>query len=248
MVAEEKHFEFEELDQVGEQTLDVIAEADRFNHWMYKTISPYCRGSILEVGSGIGNISRSFLEKGDSITLSDIRENYCTRLRKNFAHYPNLNGVVNMDLIDPHFEKTFEAHMGKYDTVFSLNVLEHIKDDGLALRNAKKLLQPKGRLIILVPAYQALYNQFDRGLGHYRRYTKRSLCKVFTESGLEVISTRYFNFIGIFGWFISGKIQKNDTIPQGQMRLYNRLVPLFQLLDRVILRSAGLSVIAVGHG
>lgn len=245
-MVEEKHFHFVEEDQVGKQTLDVIAGADRFNRWMYKSIVRHCRGEILEVGSGIGNISRFFLEDGYSITLSDIREGYCTRLKEGFQHFPNLKGVVRMDLVDPAFDQQFSHQLGKYNTIFSLNVLEHIKDDHQAIQNARKLLQPGGRLIILVPAYQKLYNQFDKGLGHYRRYTKSSLRKVFENNGLEVIHARYFNFIGVLGWFVSGKLQKNDAIPQGQMNLYNRLVPLFQLLDRVILRSMGLSVIVVG--
>ena len=57
-----KEFEFTENDYVGEKTLDVIAEADKFNDWMYNTIKPFINGKVLEIGSGIGNISKFLLD------------------------------------------------------------------------------------------------------------------------------------------------------------------------------------------
>jgi hypothetical protein len=108
-------------------------------------------------------------------------------------------------------------------------------------------LKEGGNLVILVPAYMSLYNRFDEELGHYRRYTKKSLEKIFTANSLEIIHRQYFNFAGIPGWYVSGKIQKNRTIPGSQMAFYNRLVPVFRLFDKLILNSAGLSVIMVGR-
>ncbi|MFL5730278.1 MAG: class I SAM-dependent methyltransferase, partial [Cytophagaceae bacterium] len=76
----EKDFAYAEHDEIGIETLDVISSADKFNKWTYETIQPYCKGEILEIGSGIGNISKYFLESGAAITLSDIRINYCEYL------------------------------------------------------------------------------------------------------------------------------------------------------------------------
>jgi 16S rRNA A1518/A1519 N6-dimethyltransferase RsmA/KsgA/DIM1 with predicted DNA glycosylase/AP lyase activity len=69
-------------DEKGYQTLEVIAEADKFNQWMFQTIRPYCRGNILELGSGIGNISRFFIQDNYSITLSDTDRFYIDHLKK----------------------------------------------------------------------------------------------------------------------------------------------------------------------
>ncbi len=242
----EREFAYKEDDREGLDTLDVIAEAGRFNQWMYRTIQPHCSGNIIEIGSGIGNISQFFLQAGASITLSDIRPHYCDALRTSFSSYPNLQGVVQMDLVHPAFDKQYANHLNAYDSLFSLNVVEHIKDDRLALSNAKKLLKPNGTIVVLVPAYQSLYNQFDKGLEHYRRYTKKTLTEVVAASGFEVKHRQYFNFMGIFGWYVSGKLQKNDTIPRGQMGLYNKLVPAFKVVDWMVLKSMGLSVIVVG--
>lgn len=53
--------------------------------------------------------------------------------------------------------------------------------------------------------------------------------------------------MGIFAWFISGKLQGNKTIPQGQMKLYNLLVPFFRIIDILTFRRVGLSTIVVGQ-
>lgn len=239
--------EFIENDVAGEATLDVISKADKFNRWMYETIRPFCKGNVLEIGSGVGNISEYFLRDHFNIQLTDIRAGYCDRLGQKFGHYPNLLGITSMDLVDDRFDEKFSGHFNKYETVFALNVVEHIHDDVLALKNAYKLLANGGKLIILVPSYQALFNQFDTELGHYRRYTKSSLRAVFNASGFDVIHQQYFNLIGIFGWYFTGRILQRKTIPAGQMGLYNTLVPVFKVIDKMILNSVGLSTIVVGE-
>lgn len=242
----DKEFKFKEVDQEGEETLDVIAAAGKFNNWMYKTVGKHFHGRVLEIGSGIGNISKLVLNDHQDVTLSDIREGYCDRLRENFKDSDNLGSVLLMDLTDPEFETKFKDSLGTFDTVFALNVVEHIKDDSLAIANCYKLLKPNGHIVILVPAYQSLYNTFDKELEHYRRYTKKSLKKLISDQKFEIRKATYFNFIGIFGWWLSGKIQKNKTIPKGQMGLYNKLVPLFKIADYSVFKSMGLSTIVVG--
>lgn len=241
-----KEIEFKEVDQIGEDTLDVISNADKFNRWTYETIRPFCKGNILEIGSGLGNISQFFLKEGSFILLSDIREGYCTELKQKFQSYSTLKGVELIDLVDPDFDEKFKHLFSSFDSIFSLNVVEHIYDDNLAIKNAKKLLQKQGHLIILVPSYQGLYNGLDKDLDHYRRYNKKTLSVLFEKNELNIIKKQYFNFMGIFAWMISGKLQRNKTIPGGQMRLYNAFVPIFKWIDRLVFRLAGLSTIVVG--
>ena len=226
----ETKVKFEENDIVGESTLEVIAEADKFNRWMYQTIKPYCKGKVLEIGRGIGNISSFFMEDEFEILLTDIRKGYCQKLEERFQDNPFFMGTEVVNLTDEDFDSKFENHLGQYDTVFALNVVEHIYDDVLALKNCRKLLKEGGQLIILVPSYKQLYNRFDEELGHYRRYTKSMLSSVFLKNNFKIIHKQYFNFIGIFGWYVTGSILKKESIPGGQMRLYNLLVPIFKRL------------------
>lgn len=241
-----KDIPFVEEDKEGLSTLETISRANKFNQWMFDTIYPYCKGRILEIGSGIGNISQFFVDAKAFITLSDIRENYCSQLKDRFSDASTLEDVILLNLIDPDFERKYANYKNTFDTVFALNVVEHIKDDVLALKNCKFLLKDGGTLLILVPAYQSLYCSFDRELGHYRRYTRKTLSNVFEENHFKIDHYRYFNSVGILGWIFSGKILKKKTIPEGQMGIYNKLVPVFKIFDKIFLRAIGLSVILVG--
>lgn len=239
-------FVFKELDMEGMATLEAIANAPRFNEWMYKVTSSRLTGRVLEIGSGIGNISEQYLQDGRKLMLSDIRENYCEYLERKFEQEPTCAGVRLIDLVHPNFDSEYVDLLETFDGVFALNVVEHIADDFLALANAKKLLRKGGRLVILVPAYQALFNEFDRSLEHYRRYTEGSLKKVFQKNNFQIVHSQYFNFAAIAGWWFSGNILKKKTIPSGQMRIYNMLVPIFKIVDKLILNRVGISVIVEG--
>jgi 2-polyprenyl-3-methyl-5-hydroxy-6-metoxy-1,4-benzoquinol methylase len=240
-----RKFDYTEDDHSGEQTLLSIAEAQKFNKWMYDTIKPYCKGRILELGSGTGNITHFFLKDNKLITASDIRENYRQYLSESFSKY-DLE-VLNINMVHPEFDKVYEDYMNSFDTVFALNVLEHIEDDSSAINNCKKLLKENGLLIILVPSYDILYNKLDYNLMHYRRYNKSILGKIFNDNGLIIKYSQYFNFVGIFAWFLSGKVLKDDHVPSGKMKLYNMLVPLFKIVDKCIFNKIGLSTIVVGE-
>lgn len=237
-----QEFSFPEEDVIGMETLESIAGADRFNEWMYQTIAPYCKGRILEIGSGIGNISKYFVESNQDLVLSDIRDNYLEYLGNVLPNVPS----VKINLVDPNFETEYAEHLGTFDTVFALNVVEHIKEDEVAMLNCKKLLRENGNVIILVPAYNTIYNSFDTALEHFRRYTRSSFKKM-VKNHFTIIHTQYFNFIGIAGWIVSGGILKKKSIPKGQMKLYNSLVPIFKVIDKVLFNTVGLSFIYVGQ-
>lgn len=239
-------FSFKEIDTEGMETLEVISEAEKLNDWMYQTIAPYLHGDILEVGSGIGNISMHFYNDGKSLQTSDIRQNYCDYLDQKFSSYTNHKPSMILDIAHPEFDTVYPEQLGKYDSIFALNVVEHIEEHELAIKNCKKLLKKDGKLLILVPAFQFLYNKFDEELFHYRRYNHKNLKNLLANSGLEINKTFYFNCAGILGWYVSGSVMKNKMIPKGQMQMYNMLVPIFKMVDKVVLNKLGLSVVCVG--
>jgi SAM-dependent methyltransferase len=232
--------------EYGTETLEVISAASRFNRWMYETIKPHCKGNILEIGSGIGNISRYFAEEGAEITLSDFDDSYFPRLEAQFGQYPNMKGIYRIDFSDKELTAKYPELIGQFDTVFALNVVEHIEDHLQALKNARLLLKKGGNVVILVPAFQSLFNSFDRQLGHYRRYTESSLKNLLEAADFDVVHTQYFNFIGALGWYFSGNILKKKMIPEGQMKLYDTLVPVWKVVDLFTRRMAGISVIQSG--
>lgn len=239
------NFQFKELDKEGLDTLLAISKADLFNSWTYKTIQPYIKGNILEIGSGIGNISQYFLDNHQQIAVSDLRENYLDFLREEFQGYSNLKSIYNIDLTDPSFEQKQVSILNSFDSVFALNVIEHIENDRLALENCKKLLKPGGTLLILVPAFNGIYNSLDRELFHFRRYNRSMLEGRIKASGLIIEKSFYFNALGIPAWIWGGIVSKQKTISSKQMNAYNKLVPLARFIDRLTSHKLGLSVITI---
>jgi len=230
-------------DPVGSETLGDIGEAAAFNKWMYSTISPYLAGRILEIGSGLGNISGFLLEDKQYVTLSDLRPEYCNYLSLQFKDKKSLEQVVEIDIAEKEFDTVYSHLLGTFDSLFTLNVIEHIEDDSRAILNCKKLLKEKGNLIILVPSYPWLYCRFDRELGHFRRYNRNSLRNLLTANGLKVDDLFSFNAAGVAGWFLFGKLLNKKQIGEGKMKLYDNFVPLFRLIDKILFYKFGLSLI-----
>jgi SAM-dependent methyltransferase len=238
-----KSTEGKTFDPIGFETLDVIGKANRFNHWMFSIIEPYCSGQILEIGSGIGNISAFFISGNANIYLSDINPEYCRFLARKFP-LPK-SKIISIDLLDADFDVKFQHLFNSFDTIFALNVLEHIPDHDQALQNAFKLLKYSGRLIILVPANPFLYCRFDKELGHCRRYSKKLLRNTILQNNFQVEKLFRFNLVGIGAWFLFGKLFGRKQIEGGEMGLFNKLVPIFKLMDKITFRIIGLSLIVI---
>jgi 2-polyprenyl-3-methyl-5-hydroxy-6-metoxy-1,4-benzoquinol methylase len=234
-------------DETGFETLELFAHTDRFNSWLFETLTRNCRDNILEIGSGIGNLSALLLEKYHEVTLSDLRDEYCGLLKQKFGGSPGLAGIERIDLSELRFDRPYRHLINRFDSIMASNVIEHIQDDHLAIRNCRSMLRQNGRLAILVPAYQALFNGFDKELGHYRRYNRKKLSAIFEEEGFAIVDARYFNFSGIFGWWFAGSVLRKKILPKNQLVLYNKLVPAFKLADRLLMNRIGLSVIVVGE-
>jgi SAM-dependent methyltransferase len=234
-------------DPVGANTLQVIASAKDFNQWMYQVIKPFIKGRVLEIGSGIGNISSLLVLHHQKVTLSDINADYCNYLQAKFSQHPSLENITSLDLVIPGFPEKYKDLLNSFDTIILLNVIEHIEDHNRAIQNACSLLSKNGVLIVLAPAYQTLYCPLDKGLGHFRRYTKKSMKLLLTSNGFGVASWTYFNCVGIAGWVIFGKILRRKALEAGEVNLYEFLVPLNKIIDKIMHKITGLSIICVGQ-
>ena len=80
------------------------------------------------------------------------------------------------------------AAPGSYDTVVLLNVLEHIPDDHQALGDIYESLAPGGKMVLWVPAFEALYSKFDQRIGHYRRYRENELLALVHKVGFQQVT------------------------------------------------------------
>lgn len=230
-------------DLAGAETLAIMQAAPRYNRWQFRRIAPSLGRRVCEVGAGIGNMSALIAESGpEQLVLTDLDPAYREILRSRFAGAPN---AAIEHLVLPDYSAAYRFQRYQLDTVVALNVLEHISDDVEALRSIAGMLQPGGRAIVLVPAFQQLFGTLDRELGHARRYTRQSLTRRMNQAGFRVERAFYFNLVGTLGWWVNARIRNVPRIPIKQLRIFDAMVPILQLEDLVPL-PFGQSVIAVG--
>jgi SAM-dependent methyltransferase len=229
-------------DEVGSQTLQRIERMDRFNQWMSEVIAPYVTGEVLEIGCGIGNISRFLLAAGHPVVGLDLSSDYIQyateRLgQRGFEGYvADITGVLPPSVSGRQF-----------DTVVMLNVLEHIENEELALRRIAGLCRPGGRLVCLVPAHPWLFGTLDVHLGHCRRYHRRMLTESVGRAGFQTERSFFFNAAGMLGWWLNGRVLRARELDGGQLDLYDRLVPLFRAWESVLGGRVGQSLITVAR-
>jgi len=207
--------------------LDAFAGAPHFNRWMADTIRPYVGRRVLEIGAGMGNLTRQLVAGRKRYVATDIDREHLERLSSRLSHRPNLE-IAELNAACPENHAPFQGQM---DTVICLNVLEHIEDDLQALRNIRSMLEDSGCAVILVPSGQSIYNSLDEELGHFRRYSEDQLRERMTAAGFEVETILQFNRASRPGWWLNGSVLKRRTISRVQLRNFDRLVWLLRRVD-----------------
>src|SRR5579859_2357779 len=211
----------------GPDILHALSKAPRFNKWMGETIRPYIGDRVLEIGAGIGNLTRVLIPRVKCYVAADIDQEHMARLTTRFQHRHNLH-VRHCDLASA---ADFADLSESMDTVVCLNVLEHIEDDIQGLRNIYSALRKDGRAIVLVPHGQDIFGTLDVALGHYRRYSHEELKEKMESAGFRVDKILEFNRITRPGWYVSGKLLKRTTFSALQMKVFDRFVWLWRRVD-----------------
>jgi glycosyltransferase involved in cell wall biosynthesis len=226
----------------GKVTLDAMEQAPRFNAWMYETVRPWLGNRVAELGAGRGNVSR-FIRRHENVLLTDYRSDYLDDLQGRWSEQPGLRfSRLDMTRAEDYEQLRFFAP----ESVVFLNVLEHIEDDRAVLGRLHATVPEDCRIVVLVPFGMRLYSEFDRLLGHFRRYEAGELEEKFRDAGFVVERQMFFNKAGVLAWWVSNTLGGQRALKPWQLRIYSALTPLFRLLDRV-LPIAGLSTIVVAR-
>ena len=223
------------------ETLTRLGGMDRFNRWMFETLSPGLGDRVLEAGCGTGNLTLPLAASGRSrIAACDVSAEYVKQAKGRLAGHDGMTAHV-WDLNGPAPK---ELARERFDSVLTVNVLEHVRDDVGAFARLRAQVRPGGTLVALVPAGEWLYAPLDRAIGHFRRYTRATLSGALASAGWKVTDIRPFNLAGIAGWFLSGKILRRQLLPEGGLAWYERMVPLFRAVEKMTGPPTGLSLIA----
>ncbi len=213
-------------DEYGSQILVRMANVPKFNRWMADTVRPFLGARVLEIGAGIGNMTRQLCPR-DRYSATDVNPHYLDYLQRGFEGRPYLD-VRKLDLLQP---ADFAPLAGAYDTVVCLNVLEHLVDEDTALANIRGALCSGGKAVILVPQGPALQGTLDEALGHVRRYTRASLRAALERNGFVLEQLFDFNRITTPGWWWNGKLLRRRHFSRVQLKLLNLNVWWIRRLD-----------------
>ncbi|NIR42996.1 MAG: methyltransferase [Gemmatimonadetes bacterium] len=228
-------------DPIGEETLQIMRHASRYNRWIAELIQPYLGDRVLEVGAGIANMT-PFLLPREYVVVTDPDPAYLAVLKQRMGDEPT---VVVRSLKLPSISEDWKAE--RLDTAVLLNILEHVEEDVESLVSLTDILMPGGRIVVFVPAVPALHGSLDRALSHHRRYSKEELWVKLESAGLEVEELRYCNFVGMFGWWFYSRVIRRQVLPALQVRLFDLMVPLLSRLERLVHPPIGQSLLAVAR-
>lgn len=228
-------------DAVG-HSLAILSTIYHYNHWIFSAVRDHLGDRVLEVGAGIGNITRFLLDTRE-LTCIEPDPAYREYLARRFEKH------LNVRVLPYSVEQCPNADVaaGSLDAVVCLNVLEHIPDDAAVLRRFHELLVPGGRAVVLVPAMPWAYGVVDKAMGHVRRYTRRSLTRLFVEAGFTVTHQTYMNLAGLFGWWWHGRVRGIEKIPEAGTRMFDRYVPVISAVERLLPPPIGQSLVVVGR-
>lgn len=220
----------------GTDNLEVMAEAVKYNAFLEHLVRRHIAGSsrVIDFGAGIGTFARPFAREGFDILGVEPDGDQRTRLLE--YDIPCLSDIA-------------EVSDQWASAIYSVNVLEHIEDDGAVLSLLHDKLKPGGRLFIYVPAFQVLYSSMDRKVGHFRRYSRGGLNEKVRAAGFRVVHSGYADSIG-FAASLLYKWLGNDSgdINRAALKIYDRFVfPASRVLDTLTFHSFGKNLALVAE-
>jgi hypothetical protein len=193
-----------------------LAEARNYPRALIREFAPFLKGRVIEIGGGIGQMT-TLLKQVPAIEKLQCIEpdkQFCELFKKSHPDQPLICGTI--DDIPQNTD---------WDALFSVNVLEHIREDELELSKYKKLLsKSRGTVNLFVPARQEIYAPIDGDFGHHRRYSKPELKRKLEAAGFEIVRLRYFNWVGYFAWWLNFCVLKQRKFNPGGVRLFDRVI------------------------
>jgi SAM-dependent methyltransferase len=221
--------------------LEIFAHARNWKRYWAGKVGPHLGKSVLEVGAGIGTNTPYLLSAAQESWLCLEPDGaLAQQIPATLAAHPR-RAIVKARtglLRDLAPEELF-------DTILYIDVLEHIEDDHSEMRFALAHLALRGKIVVLSPAQPGLYTEFDRALGHYRRYTRASL-KACTPPGARLVKMVALDSFGLMA-SVANKVLLHQSLPSlSQITFWDGwLVPFSRIADPMLGFSLGKSLVAV---
>lgn len=221
--------------------LELFAEARRWKGYLVKTVGTFIRGDVLEVGAGIGGTTRVFcVGRESSWTCLEPDHQLAEKMRLSFVDNPlPREPAIRTQLVTELSEKDI------FDTILYVDVLEHIEDDREELATVTRHLRSGGHLVVVGPAHQWLFSEFDVAVGHHRRYSRGTLAAA-VPGLMRPRMLRYLDSLGVALSAANRIILRSGAPSPRQIGFWDRVVvPISERLDPLLGWRIGKSVVGV---
>ena len=221
--------------------LELFSNASCWKAYWSRFLKPVIKGNVLEVGAGIGSSTLV-------LSASDYQSWTCLEPDPDLAK--QLHNVLKKNISDTK-HKVITGYIEdiavniKFDTILYIDVLEHIEDDRKELENAARQLTSHGKLIVLSPAHQWLFSDFDRAIGHFRRYNKKTFNMLIPDT-LAPLKYIYLDSFGLFASLANRFLLKHEMPGERQITVWDKfLVPCSRIIDPLLFFTLGKSILVV---
>ena len=214
--------------------LDTFDAAKKFRNYQIYYLKSYIKDPFLEVGAGQGGLTNLYKKFTKDITLIEPDKKLFQLLRKKFRK-------KNIKIKN----QTIGKIRSKYQTIIYFDVLEHIKNDLREVKTASKKIKKNGRLIFNVPAHQLFYNEFDKAVGHFKRYNKKDFREIEKKTDLKIEKLIYYDSIGLLFLILNKIFKLKETNLKKKIYFWNMLIPLSKIIDKLTLNKFGKSLLCV---
>jgi len=221
--------------------LDLFARAQRWKSYWITCVRSFIGGSVLEVGAGTGTNTLLLRNGGQRRWLC-------------LEPDPKLTAVLTGKIAGFANGSKPEVRTGTltsltptelFDTILYIDVLEHIKDDREELQLAAEHLNVGGHLVVLSPAHSWLFSQFDQAIGHFRRYTAKTL-EALTPAKLRIVKSFYLDSAGLLASAANRFLLAQSLPTARQIHCWDTfMIPCSRILDPLIANRLGKSVVCV---
>ena len=220
--------------QYAGSELEIFEKAHNWKAYLRRSMQPYLRGSVLEVGAGLGANTRQF---------ASLNFDRWTCLEPDESLLDQIEPAGRRELVLGDLSALDSSQL--FDAILYIDVLEHIENDSAELHRAAAHLSPGGALIVLSPAHPFLFTPFDQAIGHYRRYTRQSL-QAAVPRHLRREKLVYLDSVGMLA-SLANRLLLDQSMPTAaQIHTWDTyLVPCSRLIDRLFFGAVGKSVLGV---
>jgi len=189
--------------------------------WAIQKYNANCK-DFLEIGCGTG-----FVLEGIRKSFPDIKLHATEYLEEGLVYAKKRVPDAEFRVLDA----TKMEDTNLFNTIGAFDVIEHIKDDELALVNIANALKQEGNLFLTVPQHKWLWSAIDESSFHKRRYTKESLILKVENAGFEITYiSSFISFLLPFMWISRLGKKKRTLKPRGEFKISRWLNKCFELV------------------